>query len=702
MQQKDSKFKFVFFTVSVSRQIIFYGLFLFFVYAFFHLSVVQASETNGRIDSVSKYAWGENIGWLNFGCDNCNVNITDSGISGYAWSRQYGWINLSANQVNNTGVQNTNSGVLSGYAWSSNLGWIDFTGVTINTDGEFKGHATIRSNGSKINFNCDGIVNSCTTADFKVKTDWRPTSVRHVVSSAIRSGSSGYAKKDIPIVVELVPQNPVIKIVDKVSKKITKVIDNSKALWYLLNPKSKNTEVAVVVPKLAPLSLKTKWNLLPSKTINSFVFAPLPYEVRMLASKFPEIDRTLKSVGISRLSDLDKLTGVNLNIPGLAVLLDKTVQNVGVKELKNINPINSVGINTPGISSGSSNLASNLNTPGISNKDSINSVNLSLPGLSNMDKNIATNIGVGKIALLKGIPVNNFSLQAKRDLPSEFVFARANSELVDLNVAMSVGEKGKVTQRISSLPGQVLKLVVKPISRARSVEGYFVFKSATPSVARNMIPRESLSASALFSMGGVVSDVPEPPIEKKLVLSAFEYVDPDHDGIYTADVMSPAVPGEYEVVTVIDYIDPELGVRKMSLVTVIDPEGYIFEKNDGKETRIPKAVISLYSLNSATDKYELWNAGEYQQKNPQTTDIRGTYSFLVPEGSYYFQIHAPGYKDYKGEVFGVVEGSGVHENIELKSSQSWFNQMDYKTVLLIVVLLLLMYNLFRNSFRNKA
>lgn len=692
MQPKYSKFKFVFFTVKRSRQIIFNGLFLLVALFSSQISVAHASESNGTIDTTSKYAWGEDIGWLNFGCDNCHVSITDSELSGYAWSRQYGWVNLSSNQAGNIGVLNTGSGVLSGYAWSSNLGWIDFSGVTISTTGEFTGYATIRSNGSKINFNCDGVVNSCATSDFKVKTDWRPESVRTVISGGGGhgggGGGSGRPLDDIVANINPVVKNPTK--IDSIPEKINKAVNNiSKIVLSIFKPKPKpnSVDVAIVVPKLAPLPLKTKWNLLPTNTINSFVFAPLPYEVRMLASKFPEIDRTLKSVGISRLSDMDKLTGVNLNIPGLAVLLDKTVQKVGVKELKNINPINSVDISTPGIAQ---------------NNTNINNVNLSLPGLSNMDKNIATNIGVGKIALLRGIPVNNFSLQAKKDLPSEFVFARANSELVDLNVAMSVGEKGKVTQRISSLPGQVLKLVVKPISRARSVEGYFVFKSATPTVARNVIPRESLFASALFSMNGVVNSAQELPIEKKLVLSSFEYTDPDHDGIYTADVVSPVVPGEYEVVTVIDYIDPELGTRKMSMVTVVDPEGYIYEKNDGKETRIPKAVISLYVLNSTTNKYELWNAGEYQQKNPQTTDIRGTYSFLVPEGSYYFQVEAPGYKSYKGEVFGVAEGGGVHENIELKSNQSWFNKIDYKTVLLIVVLLLLMYNLFRNSFRNKA
>jgi len=139
----------------------------------------------------------------------------------------------------------------------------------------------------------------------------------------------------------------------------------------------------------------------------------------------------------------------------------------------------------------------------------------------------------------------------------------------------------------------------------------------------------------------------------------------------------------------------------MRMTTVIDPEGYVFEKNGAKETRIPSAIVSLYHLNTTTKKYELWPAKDYQQENPQVTDVRGTYSFLVPEGSYYFEVEAPGYLTHRGKVFVVAEGSGIHQNIELGSSTKWMEKIDFQTVLLIVVLLLLMYNFYRNTLREK-
>ncbi len=127
--------------------------------------ISRASITNGTIDPTYKYAWGENIGWINFGCNNCNVLITDAGLTGYAWNENYGWINLAPTT---SGVKNNGEGNLSGYAWGENLGWINFSEVIINSSGEFSGFASGEISG-QISFNCP----NC-----KVKTDWRSRRVR--------------------------------------------------------------------------------------------------------------------------------------------------------------------------------------------------------------------------------------------------------------------------------------------------------------------------------------------------------------------------------------------------------------------------------------------------------------------------------------------------------------------------------------------
>lgn len=151
---------------------------------------VSASVTNGTIDSVYKYAWSNNIGWINFAPTGDSATykglvVTDNSITGYAWSKEHGWINFGP-FVNNTdgGVKNTSEGVLSGYAWEQKLGWINFSGVSINSSGQFTGEATGDSVGI-INFD----LTKCT--DCGVRTDWRPASARPVVSGSTGGGHGG-------------------------------------------------------------------------------------------------------------------------------------------------------------------------------------------------------------------------------------------------------------------------------------------------------------------------------------------------------------------------------------------------------------------------------------------------------------------------------------------------------------------------------
>lgn len=108
----------------------------------------------GTITGSTAYAWGENLGWLNFLADGSNIQVTDTALTGYVWSDNYGWINLGPT---NGGVTNNCSGNLGGHAWGENLGWIDFSGASINTSsGKFTG--VIGTEGSvvgRISFNCD-------------------------------------------------------------------------------------------------------------------------------------------------------------------------------------------------------------------------------------------------------------------------------------------------------------------------------------------------------------------------------------------------------------------------------------------------------------------------------------------------------------------------------------------------------------------
>jgi hypothetical protein len=133
-----------------------------------------ASSTNGTIDSSYKYAWGDKLGWVNFGATNGGVSVTDSVVTGYAWSDVLGWINLAPS---NSGVINDAEGDLSGYAWNESAGWINFANVAISNTGIFSGTAATDAAGT-LTFDC---------GNCDVRTDWRPASTR---SSGGGSGSS--------------------------------------------------------------------------------------------------------------------------------------------------------------------------------------------------------------------------------------------------------------------------------------------------------------------------------------------------------------------------------------------------------------------------------------------------------------------------------------------------------------------------------
>lgn len=133
--------------------LIVFGFFLFPVLVF------AAGNSTG-------YAWGENVGWVNFNpSQGEGVTVTNGAVTGYAWGENIGWINLNPTYG---GVTNDGNGNLSGYAWGENVGWINFnpTGsqVIINSStGDFSGYAW-GENVGWISFSC---------ANCNVNTSWR-------------------------------------------------------------------------------------------------------------------------------------------------------------------------------------------------------------------------------------------------------------------------------------------------------------------------------------------------------------------------------------------------------------------------------------------------------------------------------------------------------------------------------------------------
>jgi len=151
----------------VVKTVIYKSLYILVVTMLLFLPFTASAENIDPDNDGSQYAWGENVGWINFEpSQSSGVTVTNTGLSGYAWGENIGWINLSPA---NAGVVNNGEGNLSGYAWGENVGWINFNptgaGVKINpATGVFSGKAWGENIGW-VNFAPNGK---------PVKTSWRP------------------------------------------------------------------------------------------------------------------------------------------------------------------------------------------------------------------------------------------------------------------------------------------------------------------------------------------------------------------------------------------------------------------------------------------------------------------------------------------------------------------------------------------------
>ena len=123
---------------------------------------LRSAEAATTIDPGNRYAYGANIGWMDWYADGANGAVIGYyACSGFIYSANVGWINLgsgsptngityqnlSANDfgVNNTGVTTPGYFDLRGYAYGANIGWINFEstgGAAVNMlTGQLTGYA---------------------------------------------------------------------------------------------------------------------------------------------------------------------------------------------------------------------------------------------------------------------------------------------------------------------------------------------------------------------------------------------------------------------------------------------------------------------------------------------------------------------------------------------------------------------------------
>ena len=83
-----------------------------------------------------------------------------------------------------------------------------------------------------------------------------------------------------------------------------------------------------------------------------------------------------------------------------------------------------------------------------------------------------------------------------------------------------------------------------------------------------------------------------------------------------------------------------------------DPSGYVFEGIESN--RLDGVTVTLYRSDAASGADALqWNAAEFDQENPLTTDAQGQYLWMVPSGWYQVRYSLTGYNAEQSEWMAV-------------------------------------------------
>ncbi len=101
--------------------------------------IVLSGRAATTINSVNKFSYAANIGWIDWrGDTNSGAVIGEFVCSGFIYGANVGWINLGDGtptngvryrnlSANDFGVNHDGAGNLSGFAYGANIGWINFT-----------------------------------------------------------------------------------------------------------------------------------------------------------------------------------------------------------------------------------------------------------------------------------------------------------------------------------------------------------------------------------------------------------------------------------------------------------------------------------------------------------------------------------------------------------------------------------------------
>ncbi len=306
------------------------------------------------------------------------------------------------------------------------------------------------------------------------------------------------------------------------------------------------------------------------------------------------------------------------------------------------------------------------------------SVHWFLPGLTQLAVSSKATSKTPAPPVTKGVPVAQLTSSQKKSIPDDIVFVKTSAGTVDYATNLSFDQQGKGIQQVSTIANKPLELVIKPDHPVTSIQGFLTLTKldvsqapSTNSVASAPSSSQSIAELITHYLTASISDYrntqinqPLSQADPSLLVQKFTYQNMGN-GIYQASITAPSAEGQYEVVTSIYYQGKTLPQQETRLTIVVDPEGYVYTNVPEGQVRIKSAAVSLYWLNPASGKQQIWPASQFLQQNPQTTDVTGRYAFLVPPGTYQLRVLANNYQNYTSAPLVIQEDNNVVMDVQL-------------------------------------
>ena len=102
--------------------------------------------------------------------------------------------------------------------------------------------------------------------------------------------------------------------------------------------------------------------------------------------------------------------------------------------------------------------------------------------------------------------------------------------------------------------------------------------------------------------------------------------------------------------------------QTLNKIAVLDP-GKVLDDN---KKSVKDAKVTLYYFEEKYQLWRKWDGNSYFQKNPQTTDLNGSFSYLLPSGKYYFDVRSTGFQNTVSDIFIVEHPTILNPVFELK------------------------------------